>query len=103
MFFSPVDIDFAGPHALERALHSKRADIDVREDHGEEQHRYNAVHHLRELHPGDVGDVEWEQQQITGDGNREAQAESAPEHQLFTGVEAARRSVLRLDESAALL
>ena len=37
MFFGPVEVDLAGPHGLERALHSKRADIDVTEDQGDEQ------------------------------------------------------------------
>src|SRR3981189_3446138 len=63
VFLGPVEIDFAGPHGLERALHSERADIDVTEDQGDEQDGDDAVHHLRDLHSGDVGAVEWEQQQ----------------------------------------
>ena len=64
MFLRPVVIDLAGPHRLERALHSERADIDVTEDQSDEQHGNDAVHYLRDLHSGDVGDVEREQQQI---------------------------------------
>jgi hypothetical protein len=63
MLLGPIEIDFAGPHGLERALHSERADIDVTKDQGDEQDRDDAVHHLRDLHAGDVGDVEREQQQ----------------------------------------
>ena len=37
MFLGPVEIDFAGPHRFERALHSEGADIDVTEDQGDEQ------------------------------------------------------------------
>src|SRR5260370_37023700 len=101
MFLGPVEIDFAGPHGLERALHSKRADIDVTKDQGDKQDGDDAVHHLHDLHPGDVGDVEREQEQIAGDGYRGAGAEGTPEHQLFAGVEPARRIVLRSDETAA--
>src|ERR1700716_2776708 len=102
VFLGPVEIDFAGPHGLERPLHSERADIDVTEDQGDEQDGDDAVHHLRDLHSGDVGAVEWEQQQKAGYGNRDAGAQSAPEHQLLSGIEPARRGVLRFDEAAAL-
>src|SRR6266849_229515 len=60
MLLGPVVVDLAGAHGLECALHSKRADIDVTEDQGDEQNGDDAVHHLRDLHPGDVGDVERE-------------------------------------------
>src|ERR1700704_4602754 len=103
MLLGPVVIDLAGAHGLERALHSKRADIDVTEDQGDEQDGDDAVHDLRDLHSGDVGDVEREQQQKARCGNQRAGTERAPEHQLFAGVEPARRSVPRLDEAAALL
>src|SRR5262245_13717551 len=102
MFLCPIVINLAGPHRLERALHSERADIDVTEDQGDEQHRDDGVHHLRDLHSGDVRDVEREQQQIAGYGNQDARAERTPEHQLFASVEPARRSMPRLDESTAL-
>jgi hypothetical protein len=39
----------------------------------------DGVRHLRDLHSGDVGDVEREQQQIAGYGNQQARAEGAPE------------------------
>src|SRR5258708_2551979 len=86
MFLRPVVIDLAGPHRLERALQSERADIDVTEDQSDKQHGDHGVHRLRDLHSGDVGDVEREQQQIAGYRNRESRAKGAPEHQLFTGV-----------------
>ena len=37
VLLGPVEIDLASPHGFERALHSKRADIDVTEDQGDEQ------------------------------------------------------------------
>ena len=55
MLLRPVQIHFAGTHGLERALHPEGADIDVSEDHGDEQHRDHGVHHLRNLHPGNIG------------------------------------------------
>ena len=63
MLFGPVEIDVAGSHRLECAFHPKRADIDVAEDQRDKQNADNAVHHLRDLHPEDVRDVEWEEQQ----------------------------------------
>ena len=66
MFLGPVVIDVAGPHGFERALHSQRSDIDVTEDQRDEQHGDDRVHHLRDLHSGDVGDIEREQQQKAG-------------------------------------
>ena len=72
------------------------------EDQGDEQHGDDGVHDLRDLHSGDVGDVERKQQQKAGYRNQDARAERAPEHQLLAGIEPARRSVLRFDESAAL-
>jgi len=63
MFLGPVEIDVAGPHGLERALHSKGADIDVTKDQGDEQDGDNAVHYLRDLHSEDIGEIEGEQQQ----------------------------------------
>src|SRR5207245_11110937 len=64
MFLGPVVVDLAGPHCLERALHSERADIDVTEDQSDEQHGNDAVQYLRDLQSGDDGDVEREQKQI---------------------------------------
>ena len=64
MLLGPVRIDLAGPHGLEGALHSERADVNVTEDQRDEQHGDDGVHDLRDLHPEDVGDVEREQQQI---------------------------------------
>src|SRR5260370_32862462 len=63
MFFGPVEIDLAGSHGLERALHSERADINVGEDQGDKQNRNHAVYDLRDLHSEDIGDIEWKQQQ----------------------------------------
>ncbi len=56
----PVEINLAGPHCLERSLHSDSTDIDVTEDHGDEQNGDDTVHDLRDLHSRDVGDVERE-------------------------------------------
>jgi len=66
MLLGPVQIDLAGPHGLEGALHSERADINVTEDQRDEQNGDDGVHDLRDLHSSDVGDVERKQQQKAG-------------------------------------
>ena len=60
MLLGPVEIDFAGPHGLKGTLHSERADVDVGKDQSDEQDGDDAMHRLRDLHPGNVGNVEWE-------------------------------------------
>src|SRR5262245_33996080 len=55
MLTRPVDVDLASAHGLEGALHADRADVDVGQHDGNEQHADDAVHHLRRLHAGDVG------------------------------------------------
>ena len=72
MFLSPVDIHFARAHRFERALHPKRADVDVGKDQRNEQHGDDGMHHLRKLHLGDVGFVKRKQQQKAGYGDCQA-------------------------------
>src|SRR5258707_4289957 len=50
VLLGPVDIDLASPHGFEGTLHSKRADIDVTKNQGDEQHGDDTVHHLGDLH-----------------------------------------------------
>src|SRR5260370_7130627 len=69
VLLGPVDIDLPSPHGFERALHSNCADIDVSKDQGDEENGDDAVHDLGDLHPGDIGDVEAEQQKIARYGN----------------------------------
>src|SRR6267378_6608299 len=58
MLLRPVEIDLAGRHGLERALHSERTDVDMTNDHRNEQDGDNGVYDLRDLHPRDVRHVE---------------------------------------------
>src|SRR5258705_11199613 len=64
MLLRPVEVDRATAHRLERTFHADRADIDVAEHRGDEQHRHDTMHDLRQLHAPDVGRIEREQQQI---------------------------------------
>src|ERR1700704_6472436 len=102
VLLGPIEIHTAGAHRLEGALHSERADIDVAENDGDEEHGNQAVHDLGELHSENVRDVERKQQQIAGRCNGYATANCEPEDQLFSGIEAAGLRVLRTDEAAAL-
>src|SRR5882724_10579486 len=43
MFPRPVEIDLAGAHRIERAFHPDRADVDVRQHGGDEEHRDHGV------------------------------------------------------------
>lgn len=43
---SPIEIDAAPAHGLERTFHPERSDVDVPDDEGDEEHRNYAVHHL---------------------------------------------------------
>src|SRR3982074_1094831 len=102
VLLGPVEIDLAGAHGLERAFHPKRADIDVRKDHGDEQNGYDGVDDLRHLHVGDIGSVERKQQDTARRGDREASQQRNPVDALLTQIEAAGRSMLVLDEATAL-
>src|SRR3954449_11940587 len=55
MLLRPVDVDRATAHRLESAFHANRADIDVAEHRGDEQHRHDTVDDLGQLHARDVG------------------------------------------------
>src|SRR5258707_9575273 len=48
MLLRPVEIDLAGRHGLERALHSERTDVDMTNDHRNEQDGDNGVYDLRD-------------------------------------------------------
>ena len=43
MLLGPVDVDLAGAHGRERALHAERADVDVGDDHDDQRQRDDAV------------------------------------------------------------
>src|SRR6516225_9413065 len=64
MLLRPVEIDLTGSHSLEGAFHAERADVNMTEDQGDEEHGDDGVQDLRDLHSEDVCDVEREQQQI---------------------------------------
>src|SRR5205807_2645283 len=86
VFLGPIEVDGAGAHRLEGAFHAERADIDVREHRGDEQHRDDAVGHFGFLHRLDRRAVEREDQHIAADGNRAAAQHNDPIHQLFTRI-----------------
>src|ERR1700758_533463 len=102
MLLYPVEIDLTGSHSLEGAFHAERANVNMTEDQGDEEHGDDGVQDLRDLHPEDVRDVEREQQQISRSGDGDAREESDPEHGLFARIESPRRRMLRFDETAAL-
>ncbi len=82
MFLRPIYIHLAGTHGLERALHPERADIDMRENHGDEQHGDDGVHHLCDLHPGNIGPIERKQQQNPETDHRCTGRQGKPENQF---------------------
>src|ERR1700722_6637849 len=61
------------------------------------------MNHLRNLHPGNIRQVERKQQQIARYDHGDTGAQGKPENQLFAGIEAPGGCMLRFDEAAALL
>src|SRR5258708_21668223 len=72
MLLRPVEIDLAGRHGLERALHSERTDVDMTNDHRNEQDGDNGVYDLRDLHPPQVRPREPKHQSIPRNRNSPA-------------------------------
>src|SRR5216684_6477148 len=103
MLLRPVEIDIAGRHRLEGALHAERADVDMSNDHRDEQNGDYGVDDLRELHACDISHVERKHQQISRDNDCHSSAQGKPKHQLLAGIETPRWRVLRFDEAATLL
>src|SRR5438874_13314261 len=103
MLLRPVEIDIAGRHGLEGALHAECADIDMSYDNRDEQNGDQGVHDLRELHARDISHVERKHQQISRDNDCYSGAKGKPKHQLLAGIETPRWRVLRFDEAATLL
>src|SRR5262249_60991981 len=97
----PVDVDSAAAHGLERALHADRADIDVPEHGGDEQHRHDAVHDLGKLHARDVGPVERKHEEIARDRHQTAAHHDNPVDHLLAGVEPACRRMPVADNATA--
>src|SRR5258705_3443999 len=102
MLLRPVEVDIAGRHGLEGALHAERADVDMSNDNRDEQNGDYGVDDLRELHPRDIRQVERKHQEISRDDNCHSGAKRKPKHQLLAGIETPRWCVLRLDEAATL-
>src|SRR5260370_17717729 len=103
MLLRPVEIDIAGCHRLEGALHAERADIDMMHDSRDEQTGDDGVDDLREMNARDVRGGEGKYQKISRDNDGHSAAKGKPEHQLLAGIETPRRRVLRFDEAATLL
>ena len=96
----PVEIDLARAHGFERAFHPERADIDMRQNQRDEQNGDNCVGYLRELHVGDVGAVEWKQQQKSGGRDCYSGRNGEPIDHLLTKIEPSSRRMLGFDEAA---
>ena len=60
MLLRPVEIDLTGSHSLESTLHAECADVNMSENHRDEEYSDDGVYDLRDLHPEDVRDVERE-------------------------------------------
>src|SRR6266403_984955 len=103
MLLRPVEIDLAGRHGLEGALHSECTAVDMTNDHRNKQNGDNGVYDLRDLHPRDIRHVERKHQKISRDNDGHCSAKGKPKHQLLAGIETPRRRVLRFDEAATLL
>src|SRR5258707_11598439 len=98
MLLRPVEIDLAGRHRLEGALHAERADVDMRDDHRDEQNGDYGVDDLRELHARDISHAERKHQSISPDNEGHPSAKGKPKNQLLAGVETPRGRPLRLNE-----
>src|SRR6185436_20232200 len=99
---SPIDVDLALTHRLEGALHADGPDVDVGQHHGDEHDTHDPVHHLGQLHTGDVCGVEGKHQQVAGAGGRSAAQHHHPVDHFLAGVEAPGWRVLVADQSAAI-
>src|SRR5258706_1317112 len=60
MLPGPVEIDLAGPHRVECALHPDGADIDVSQHHGDQEHGDYGMDHGPELQCGHIAGKVWE-------------------------------------------
>ena len=92
MITRPVAVDMARAHRSKGSLHAHRADIDVRQDDRDEDHRHDRVDDHGELLAGDVGDDEREHQGVARDRD-------ATGHILVRGSPAADVEHVRLQES----
>src|SRR5688572_33375398 len=97
----PIDVDFPTAHGLEGTLHADGPDVDMGQHDGDEQHADNAVDHLCRLHAGDVGHIEWEHEQVAGDGCCTATQHHHPVDGFLTGIETPCRWMIVTDEASA--
>jgi len=100
MLLGPVQVHGALAHRLECALHPNRADIDMGQHNGDEQHRDHGVNDMRELHALDAGQIERKHQLIAGRRHEAAPNHNDPVDNLLTGIEAVGRRVVMANHPA---
>src|SRR5712692_623133 len=103
VLLGPIDVHRAFTHRLECALHADRADVDVTEHGGDEQHGNDTVDHLGVLHRLNRRSVEWEYQHIATHRDRGSTQHHDPIDELLAAVEAVSRRMVMPDHAAAAL
>src|SRR5262249_26794876 len=94
MLPGPVEIDLTGPHGVEGPLHSDGADMDMRQQGGNEEHGDHGVDHGPELQRWDGGRKVGEYQEPAGNRHQRTADDHDPENTLLPGVKALRRWML---------
>src|SRR5882757_11172013 len=103
MLLGPVEIDLAGAHRVERALHSDRADIDVRQHDGDEAHRDHGMNHGPDLQRRDIAWKVREQHEPAGHRHQRAADDHDPEDAFLAGIETPGRRMLAVGQDATAL
>src|ERR1700720_2464165 len=103
VLLGPIDAIRALTHMTECAFHADRADVDVTEHGGDEQHSNDTVDDLGVLHRLNGRSVEWEYQHIAAHRDRGSAQYHDPIDELLAAVEAvSRRMVIPGHPAAAL-
>src|SRR6056297_325901 len=93
-------VDLAAHHALQHALDTKGAQVDVPERDGDQEQPAAGMHDVRELHGAALPAEVREQQVEARDGQRNTAEEQQPEEYLLTGIGEARRRMAFAEEPA---
>jgi len=99
----PGAIDLAGAHRVKRAFHADRADIDMRQHGGDEEHRDHGMDHRPELQRRHVGRKVREQQEPARQRHQRPADDHDPENALLPGIEALGRWMPAVPQDAAAL
>jgi hypothetical protein len=89
----PGEIDLAAAHGVVGALHTERADIDMGDHDGDEDHAHRGVDVLRPLDAVDLDGRKREQHDDAGRREGDTTEDHRPEDQLLASVEAAGRGM----------